>query len=470
MTMIAGRAAVRERSRLALRALLAALALGGSLGMANAQDRDWAATWTASQQGAFIAPGEMAVVAPVGDFRTEVFFPQPNSIRFALPEGTASDQSFRMIVRPDIWSDTVRIRLSNVFGTEPLQISSATVGLQEYAAHVLPGTIVPVTFDGAASVAIAPGERIFSDPVRLPFHAEDTADLLRGRKLAVSFAVAGTADSLSYHDAAEATSYISAPGTGDVAASESGGDYPFTTSSWFIVDAVDALAPEGTEVIVAFGDSITDGTLSTDDGDDRWPDYLGHRIDREFGDRVSVVIQAMSGNAVVTDVIGEPAVKRLKRDVLETSGVTSVIMMMGINDLGAGRNSPGPVIEGYKEIAHVLNNAGIHLVAATLTPGLRPIQDFSDATLGAEFGPFYGGPETNAYRQELNAFIQSTDIFDAVIDFEVVISDPATGVMKELYVEDSDGGPGDWLHPNRIGLQAMAESIDLEALGVGASN
>lgn len=453
----------------ALTATVVAVALGAGLPVqAPAQDgRDWAATWTASQQGAFVAPTGPATVVPVGDFRPEVFFPQPQFIRFALPDGVARDQTFRMMVRPDIWSDTVRIRLSNVFGEEPLQIGSAALALQEYAAHVVPGTSVPVTFGGATSVTIAPGERVFSDPVTLPFHSAQTEELLRGRNVAVSFSIGGSHGALSYHDSAEATSYISEPGSGDFVSSESGADFPFSSSSWFILDAVDVMAPEGTEVVVAFGDSITDGTLSTDDGNDRWPDFLAHRIDQIHGDDVSVVIQAMSGNAVVSEAIGEPAVERLERDVLETSGVTTVILMEGINDLGSARNTPGPVIEGYKEISEQLKQAGIRVVAATLTPSLRPDQDFEHSTLGTVFGPYYGSPETDAYRQELNEFIRSSRTFDAVLDFESVLIDPETGAMKELYVADSDGGPGDWLHPNRIGLQAMAHAIDIGKLGLG---
>lgn len=436
-------------------------------GMSAAQEsRAWAATWTASQQGTFTAPAGPAEVVPVGDFRPEVFFPQPDFIRFALPDGIAQEQTFRMMVRPDIWSDTIRIRLSNVFGEEPLQIGSAAVAVQEYAAHLVPGTSTAVTFGGSPSVSIAPGERVFSDPITLPFFSEQSKDLLRGRNLAVSFSVVGSHASLSYHDAAEATSYISEPGAGDVVVSPSGTDFPFSTSSWFIIDAVDAMASDGTQVVIALGDSITDGTLSTDDGNDRWPDFLAHRIDQMYGDTVSVVIQAMSGNAIVSQAIGQPAVERLERDVLETSGVSTVILMAGVNDLGSARNTPGPVIEGYKQIAARLQDAGIRVVAATLTPSLRPDQDFTKSTLGTVYGPYYGSPETDAYRKELNDFIRNSNIFDAVLDFESVLAEPATGVMKELYVGDSDGGPGDWLHPNRIGLQAIAQSIDLEALGL----
>ena len=117
-------------------------------------------------------------------------------------------------------------------------------------------------------------------------------------------------------------------------------------------------------------------TLSTHNGNDRWPDFLSHRLDEQYGDRVSVVTQAMSGNAVVSEAIGEPAIKRLQRDVLEVSGVTTVILMEGANDIGSAQNTPEPVIEGYKEIATRLKAAGITVIAGTLPPACARTRTF----------------------------------------------------------------------------------------------
>jgi lysophospholipase L1-like esterase len=421
---------------------------------------DWHATWTASQQGAFAAPASPATVIPDGDFQVEVFFPQPDTMRYALPGGAAADQSFRMVVRPDIWSNTIRIRLSNVFGKEPLAIGSASAGLQEYSANVIAGTNVKVTFNGQSNVSIPVGERVFSDPIQLPFVIDANKLLLRGSKLAVSFSVQGSASALSYHNIAQSTSYIGKPGSGDHASEDSGDAFIYTTSSWFILDAVDVMVPEDTDVVVAFGDSITDGTYSTINGNDRWPDVLAYRLHQLYGDKVSVVIQAMSGNRVVSGGDGEPAIQRLDRDVLGTSGVTTVILMEGVNDIGSGRSKAEPVIEGYKQIAARLKQAGITIVAATLTPNLRPDQDFATSPLGTVYGPMYGSPETQAYGKQLNEFIRTSGIFDAVVDFEAATLDPKTGVMHEEFVPNSNGGPGDYLHPNRLGLQAMGNAID----------
>lgn len=425
---------------------------------------DWHATWTASQQGAYAAPAGPATVIPDGDFQAEVFFPQPDTIRYALPAGAATDQSFRVIVRPDIWSNTIRIRLSNVFGKEPLVIGSASVGLQEYSSNVIPGTNINVTFNNQSNVSIPVGERIFSDPIQLPFVTDAQTSLLRGRKLAVSFFVQGSASALSYHNIAQTTSYIAKPGSGDHAGDDNGDAFVHSTSSWFILDAVDVMAPEDTNVVVAFGDSITDGTYSTINGNDRWPDVLAYRLHQIYGDKVSVVVQAMSGNRVVSGGDGEPALQRLDRDVLGTSGVTTVILMEGVNDIGSGQSTPEPVIEGYKQIAERLKKAGITIVAATLTPSMRPDQDFATSPLGTVYGPMYGSPETQAYGKRLNEFIRTTSIFDGVVDFEAATLDPKTGVMYEEFVPNSNGGPGDYLHPNRLGLQAMGNTIDPSVL------
>jgi lysophospholipase L1-like esterase len=452
---------VRRRAAVPVTLLwLAVLAAGAQ---AAEGGKSWVASWTAAQQGAFVAPSAPAALAAPGAFHSYTYYPQPDVIRFALPNGIASDQTFRMIVRPDLWGDTIRVRFSNVFGKEALHLGPASAGLQEYSANVIPGTSVKLTFNGGqADVSIPPGERVFSDPVRLPFFTDAGKYLLRGRNLAVSFSVQGTNGALSYHGTAFTTSYISRPNSGDHAGDDSGAAFSYSTSSWFVLDAVDVMAPEGTAVMVALGDSITDGTFSTPNGNDRWPDFLSHRLHAIYGDKVSLVNESITGNAVVSasNAVGEPAVKRLERDVLGVSGVGVVILMEGTNDLGSARNKPEPVIEGYKQIVDRLHAAGIPIVAATLTPSYRPDQDFSTSPLGTEYGPIYGGPQTNEDRKKLNEFLRTSGIFNRVVDMEAATQDPATGVLREEFVPNSAGGPGDYLHPNRGGYQAMGDAVD----------
>ena len=427
-----------------------------------AQDNvHWAASWTTGQQGAFVGADGLPVVIPAGEFQAYKYFPQPDVIRFALLKGGANDQTFRMIVHPSLWSDTFRIRFSNVFGREPLNIGTASVGVQEIAADILPGTNTKITFNGGkAGVTINPGDRLFSDPIKPEFAGTSGLAAMHGRNLAISFAIKGQSSALSYHNTAAQTSYIGAPASGDHTADEGGSAFPYTTTSSFVIDAVDASAPKGTPVVLTFGDSITDGTFSTTNGNDRWPDFLAAKLHRAFGDNVSVVNTAISGNAVVSQAIGQPAIERLQRDGLEISGVTTVILMEGANDLGSAKNKPEPVIEGYKQLVDRLHKAGLRVIGATLTPNERPDKDFSTSPLGTIYGPLYGSAQTNVYRKQLNDFIRTSGIFDGVVDFDAVTIDRANGALKPEFVLDSNGGPGDYLHPNRIGYQAMGESID----------
>src|SRR5215207_11372024 len=179
---------------------LVSLAFVGMLGSAAfAQGAEkWVTSWAASPQGPY----------PIGN--TSV---QPNqSFHFPAAATGARDQSFRLIVRPDIWSRQVRLRLSNAFGTKPVTFDGAFVGLQLGAAAVMPGTNQPVRFGGQDSVTVKPGEWVWSDPVTLPFVREPAE--LSGRKLAVSFHVAGESGPMTWHAKALQTSYVTAPGAG----------------------------------------------------------------------------------------------------------------------------------------------------------------------------------------------------------------------------------------------------------------
>ena len=425
----------------------------------------WIAVWTAAQQGAFAAPTGPAALSPIGEFQPNIYFAQPNAIRFALPNGVATDQSLRMVVRPNLFGETARVRFSNVFGKGPLAIDAAAIGLQEYGANVIPGTSVKITFNGGQpTVSIPAGQRIFSDPIRLPFVEESSRNLLRGRNVAVSFAIKGSADALSYHDSAYQTSYVAQPNSGDHTQDVNGAAFLYTTTSWFIVDAIDVMAPAGTPVIVVFGDSISDGTFSTNNANDRWPDALAYRLHETMGDKVSLVNEAINGNAVAASVVGEPAVKRLDRDILGVSGVTTVILLEGVNDLAAAPDKLTTVVDSYRDIVARLHKAGVRVIAGTLTPGYLPDQDFAASPLGSKFGPAYGGSKANDLRKLLNEAIRSSKIFDGVVDFEAATIDPASGALRQAFAPNSMGGPGDYLHPNRTGYQAMGEAIPLELL------
>jgi lysophospholipase L1-like esterase len=329
-------------------------------------------------------------------------------------------------------------------------------GLQWSAAAIVKGANRPVRFGGKDTVTIPPGESAWSDEVGMP--AVD----FPGRKLAVSFHVVGDSGPMTWHAKALTTSYVSAPGAGSCGQAEDESAFPFTTTSWYFLDAVDAMAPASTRVLVAFGDSITDGTASTLNGDDRWPNALSRRLHAAFGDRWVVVNAGIGGNQVTGPAEytaakpfsgGPSARQRLERDVLSLSGVGAVIWLEGINDFSRNANAPVDTVEaGMGDVVERIRArvSGVKIVGATVVSALGS----SNAA--------HGSPEEDVKRRQLNDFIRTSKLFNAVADFDKATLDANTGGLRPEFVPDGTiGGPGDKLHPNRAGYLAMAMSIDL---------
>ncbi len=382
---------------------------------------------------------------------------QPD-LRFAFPDPAkgATNQTFRLIIRPDIWGRQTRIRLSNAFGTKPVTFDAIQVGLQQSGSAVVAGTSRPITFGGKTTITIAPGAASVSDPVTLPFVADPYDKMLVGRRLAISFHVAGESGPMTWHAKALTTSYLSPPDSGAQTAETA---FPYSTTSWYFLDAVEMSAAAGTGAIVAFGDSITDGTASTINGDDRWPDDFARHLHAQFGSKFSVVNAGIGGNMVIgpADYKANPfaggpaATERLDRDVVSLAGVRTVLWLEGINDFGAGNAKPEDVEAGVRDVVKRLRTKipGVRIFMATLTSSLN-------STNAA-----YGTASVNEKRQAYNQFIKSSGIFDGVLDFDAVTLDPKTGELKAEYQPNSStGGPGDKLHPNRPGYLAMGMSID----------
>lgn len=420
----------------------------GLAGTASAQPAThWVTAWTASVQGPY----------PVGNATVQ---PDLKPV-FPSPATGARDQSFRLIVRPDVWGPQARVRFSNALGTKPLILRSVFVGVQQSGSAVIAGTNTPVTFGGKATVTVPPGANVWSDAVS-PAFARQPGSALTGRKLAVSFHVVGESGPMTWHAKALTTSYVSMPGGPLASGDEREQAFPASTTSWFFLDAVDMMMPSTTSAVVAFGDSITDGTASTLNGDDRWPDVLSRRLHAAGGDRVSIVNAGIGGNRVAGPAEytaakpfagGPSAGQRLERDVLELSGVKSVIWLEGINDFGTAANTSVEVVQqAMRDVVSRLHAKGIKVVGATLTSAVGN-----------------GTPADSAAREQkrqaLNQFIRSAGVFDAVFDFDAATTDPATGAMKDAFVPNStDGSAGDHLHPNRLGYAAMAGAADLNVL------
>ncbi|GAC1339847.1 MAG: SGNH/GDSL hydrolase family protein [Acetobacteraceae bacterium] len=436
--------------RLAALRLLMMLAVVGGLA-APAAAQKWVTSWAASAQGPY----------PIGNATA-----QPE-LRFALPsaETGATDQTFRLILKPTLWGNRGRLRFSNAFGTKPVTFAGVFAGLQASGAALMPGSNRPVAFKGKKSVTVAPGAQVWSDAFTLPWVSNAAAPELLGRKLAVSFHVAGETGPMTWHAKGLQTSYITAPGAGALGEFEDEGPFPNSTTSWFFLDALDMQAPAETSLVVCFGDSITDGTSSTLNGDDRWPDVLARRL-RSSGPLVSVVNAGIGGNQVVGPAEysaakpfpgGPSALSRLDRDVLGLSGVTHVIWLEGINDFSTnGRASVEQVRDGMRAGVKRLREKlpGVKVIGATLTSVVGTTSEAQKP------------PEVEEHRKAFNDFIRNNGkLFDGIVDFDKATTDPQTGAMRAEFIPGSTiGGPGDGLHPNRAGYLAMGDAVDLRLL------
>ena len=363
----------------------------------------WVASWATSPQGPYPAGWPVA---------------QPD-LSFALPRGDtvgATDQTFRLIIKPDLWGKTIRLRMSNTFGTGPINLGAVTVGIQSAAGNILGGKIQEVHFNGKKEVILPVGGR--SIVMKFPWTSIPAIRWLEGHKLAVSFFVKGASGPLTWHTDALSTSYLTAPETGDHTSDVNDAAFPFTTTSWYLLDAIEVEADADTAVVCAFGDSITDGVNSTLNGSDTWPDQLSRRLHSAYGNKISVVNEAISGNTVNsprpggTSVNGPSAVERLDRDVLGLQGLRYVVWLEGINDLGAGLVSADQVIKGFKEGVERLHSKKIKVIGATIV-----------SSFGSPIAS-YGYPKIDVEREKVNDFIRAAGLFDAVADFDAATLDP----------------------------------------------
>jgi lysophospholipase L1-like esterase len=337
--------------------------------------------------------------------------------------------------------------LSNTFGTAPLTVGSGHVALREKQSAIMPASDRPLTFSGRPTVTIPAGALVYSDPVDLTIPA--LADVVVDVYLPGD---TNTSSPLTMHNAALQTNYVSDTGNGAGIAAL---PVVATTQSWFLLSRVEVAAPEAIGAVVAFGDSITDGARSTPDTNSRWPSRLAERLMADSGSAQMGVLNAgIGGNRLLSEgafAAGVNALSRFERDVLDQPGVTHVIVLEGINDIGNARQNPTPtaqdLIAAHKQFIERAHTRGLKIFGATLTP-------FEGAA--------YFTKEGEAKREALNEWIRTSRAYDGVIDFDAATHDPA---QPTRYLAQYDSG--DHLHPNDAGYQAMANAIDLAWFKVG---
>lgn len=369
---------------------------------AQAKNEQWLHTWTA-------APQEPDATLPV-------------SVGF-------TDQTLRQVVHTSIGGDTVRVRLTNEFSTAPLSVGAAQIALRDSGASIVAGSSRTLTFGGSPTIIISPGAHVVSDPVDL--------DVPEMGDLAIDVYLPGATGAATWHRTSRQTTYISTAGNHAGAATLPTGS---TTLSWFFLKGVEVTAPKQMGAVVLYGDSITDGTNSTADTNNRYPDHLARRILDGTGRGMAVLNEGIAGNRVVTGGRGPTAQARFDRDVLALNGVTHVIVLEGINDSSNTVFQADQIIAGHKQLIERAHTLGITIYGATLTPA------------GST-----GTREAN--RQAVNAWIRTSGAYDAVIDFDLATRDPANPAFF-LPVYNS----GDNLHPSDAGYKAMADAIDLTLL------
>jgi lysophospholipase L1-like esterase len=354
----------------------------------------------------------------------------------APAEGAAfNNQTLRMNARVSIGGRTLRVRLSNAYGSRPLVVGAARIGLRASGAGIVPGSDRRLTFGGEPAANIAVGALLVSDPVDLAVAplADVAISVYLPGDVPASFGITGRY--------ARQTNYISPPGD------FSGVDVMPVgrlTDDWYFVNGIDVMAAAETGGIVALGDSLTDANISTD--------QLARRlVARRDGRALGVMNQGLGGNRILHDIRGDSGLRRFDRDVLAQPGVTHVIVLLGTNDLRNRWAKPEEevtaeqMIAGLKQMAVRAHSRGIRIFGGTLTP-------FENETflLGA------WTPAREAVRQAVNAWIRDAGAFDAVIDFDKGVRDPEhPASMLPIY------DCGDHLHPGDLGHNRMGDIIDL---------
>jgi lysophospholipase L1-like esterase len=379
--------------------------------------------------------------APDDGWRT-AWSSAPDSAGPALPA-----QTLRQVVRTTTSGSRVRVRLSNLFGTAPLTLGAAHIGLSAGGAGVQPGSDRALTFGGRTAVTIAPGASAVSDPVDFAVGARAA--------LAVSLYLPSSVPVSTIHGAPLQTAYVNAPGDATAATA-----FPSTAtddSRYFLAD-VEVLGAGTARTLAVVGDSIADGIGSGDDHDARWPDALAARLqaDPALAD-IGIANGGVAGNRILNDAstpyVGPSVLARFDRDALDKPGVRWVLLHEGINDITAAQMLSAPadrvtveqIETGMRTLAARARARGVRIWAGTLLPFAGTKGFYSDTA--------------ERQRQALNAWIRTAGVFDAVVDFDAALRDPKDpSRLNPAY--DS----GDHLHPNETGYRVMAQQVDLRLL------
>lgn len=353
---------------------------------------------------------------------------------------TLVDSTLREIVHTSIPGKAVRVRFTNEFGIEPLRIDAATIALSTGVSGVDTASLHDLTFGGSASIVIPPGAEVLTDPVAM------AAPAFTNLAISLYLPLQQISD-VSVHSSAQQDNFIA---TGNHVR-EASLAAAAVTPSWYFLKGVD-VEPTNPHAaaVVAFGDSITDGALATENANHRWPDYLAVRLaSNPATANLAVLDEGIGGNCVLIHCVAQNALARFDRDVLSQAGVKYVIVLESINDIGRLHE---PNLLEYKLTAEDLEQGLAQLVVRAHEHGIKVI----GATLTPYKGAGYFTEKGEQIREAVNRWILTSGVFDGTVDFDKATQDPANHLM---FAPQFDGG--DHLHPRDAGYQAMAGAIDL---------
>jgi lysophospholipase L1-like esterase len=401
-----------------LGAAIAALWISGCVSPAGTQSNQhlqlWTTTWGAGET-----------------------LPAPDSAGF-------NNQTLRLIAHTSNSGDQVRIKITNVFGSQPLTIGSASVALPQSGATTVAGSMRILTFGGNASITIPVGAYVVSDPAALAISAQSD--------LAVSLFISGDSGAITMHPLALQTSFVST--AGDFVSSNDAAPFQTPIHTWPFLAGIEVSAAAPSRSIVTFGDSITDGYKSASDANHRWPDYLAVRLSAAHRN-LGVVNEGIGGNRLLHNalperlVFGPNGLSRFDREALTITGASHIVVMLGINDIGHASPTLHPeeqvsadeIIGGLKQFALRAHAHRLRIIGATLAP-------YSGAA--------YFSAQGEEKRIRVNTWIRTAKEFDGVIDFDAAIRDPNMPAQLNAAYDS-----GDHLHPNDAGYMAMAATINL---------
>ncbi|MFD4432847.1 SGNH/GDSL hydrolase family protein [Nocardia sp. NPDC058497] len=358
-----------------------------------------------------------------------------------------SNHTLRQVIRVSQGGVATRVRLTNRYGIEPLAIAGATIAVTDAGANIRPDTLRPLTFGLAPEFRIPAGSDLTTDPVPLP--------VAPFQSLTITLHLAEPTGPATHHAQGLATTYRA---TGDHRADGAGTAFTETTQSWYYLSGVEVFdALPHRSGVVAFGDSITEGIGSTPGADNRYPDELAERLAAEGTPR-AVIDQGIGGNRVTVDSswLGDSAQRRFRTDVLDQPGAGTVIILAGINDIGLSTAGPGTADTVVPVSTDQLIAGHLDLIRRARAKGLRVI----GATLTPIHGSPYFSPAAESARQSLNAWIRTADAYDAVVDFDAALRDPAD---PQRLAPQFDSG--DHIHPSDAGYAAMAAAVNPAEFG-----